>query len=138
MSKSAQARNSRAKGAKFERDVAHELLRLTGVTFKRDLRQTRVGHDLGDLIPDDDDWPFVIECKLHKTLALPEWRRQAEKAAKDADKVPAVVYRQPRGPVRVSIPLWAVRADTWGNPIEGEWIECSLEAMAYVAREVMA
>lgn len=133
-------RTNRAKGAAFERHVAGELLALTGIAFKRELEQVRSA-GLGDLAPDDADWPFLIECKRSSaTLSLPAWRRQAVESAAKARLLPAVVYRLDRQPVRVSVPLSAIGRgidDIRPWPAD-EWAEISLEGFAFLAAEIMA
>lgn len=136
---SQRGRTNRARGAAFERATAAELLRLTGIGFTRNLEQTRTaGED--DLIPDDDAWPFVIECKSSTTLKLTEWRRQAVDAAKSSRKLPCVIYRQLHCATRVSVPLSAIGRgidDIRPWPAD-EWAEISLEGFAFLAAEIMA
>ena len=131
--------NSRNKGASFERTIAKELHLLTGINFKRDLEQYRAA-DHGDLIPDDHNWPFVIECKAYasgKTCREP-WKVQATKAAVSAGKMPCVVYKFDRVPVRAAVP-WFVMSKAFGVSVgPDDWFECSLEGLAFLAREIMA
>ena len=99
--------NSRAKGSQFERSVATCLLEETGLVFKRDLEQYRQG-DRGDLICQDMDFPFVIECKAWAkgTAAKPAWWDQVCKAALAVDgyKYPLLVYKYDRAPWRWRMP----------------------------------
>jgi hypothetical protein len=131
--------NSRNKGAAFERSIANELHLLTGVSFKRDLEQYRAA-DHGDLIPDDADWPFVIECKAyaHGKTCRPAWKQQATKAAVAAGKMPCVVYKYDRVPVRVAVPWFAMTKALGVAPGPDDWFECSLEGLAFLAGEIMA
>lgn len=129
--------HSRNKGAAFERAIAKELLLLTGVTFARNLNQYQAaGKD--DLTPDDTDWPFSIECKASATgtTCKDAWKAQAINAA--GAKIPCVIYKFDRRPVRVAVPMMAV-AIAFGGPLNcDEWIETTLEGLAYLAREIMA
>ena len=86
--------NSRAKGAKWERDLAKMLYLELGITFSRNLEQYRTAEG-GDLIPDDDSFPFSIEAKHYATGrgCKKEWWAQSEKAAIAAGKMPCVIYK---------------------------------------------
>jgi len=125
--------NSRNKGSTFERDIARELELLTGVSFKRDIEQYRAA-DHGDLIPSDAAWPFVIECKRYAkgNACLPAWKEQAAKAAEAEGRIPAVVFKFDRLPIRVAVPMAAL-----GHEYAG-WAEIDLPALAYLAGEIMA
>lgn len=131
--------NSRDKGAKFERQVATALRDLTGVNFRRDLEQYRAT-DHGDLIPDDDAWPFVLECKAYASGSgcRPAWKEQATKAAKAANRLPCVVYKFDRVPVRCAVPMAAMCAAFGGSDDSGEWADITLDGLAYLAAEIMA
>jgi Holliday junction resolvase len=126
---------SRNKGSGFEREVAAILRDLTGVNFKRNLEQVRAA-DHGDLVPDDPAFPFIIECKRYAAgvSCLAAWKDQARRAAAATGKIPAVVFRFDRQPVRVAVPLSAICAPGSAN----EWAEISLPGLAYVAAEIMA
>lgn len=131
--------NSRAKGAAFERDVAKQLFNELGITFNRDLEQYRAS-DHGDLIPDDPDFPFLIECKAHKygTDCRPAWESQANKAAESAGKYPAVIWKFNNHPIRCRIPLEAVAKATSGQAVTHRTVDVNLPTFAYIAREIMA
>lgn len=124
---------SRNKGAAFERAVAAELRDLTGVRFERNLEQCRADV-LGDLVPDDAAWPFAIECKVRATgkSCLTAWKAQATAAA--GAKIPAVIFKFDRQPVRAAVPLRAIHPSLPGD----EWAEVTLPGLAYLARELMA
>ena len=125
--------NSRAKGATFERAIAKELFLLTGVTFARNLEQSRAV-DHCDLIADNAAWPFSLELKAYAAGVgcRPEWQRQSKRAAAKTGKLPCVIFRYNRRPVRVSVPMKALGYDC------GEWVETTLDGLAYLAREIMA
>lgn len=131
--------NSRNKGAGFERQIAKELFLLTGVNFKRDLEQYRSA-DHGDLLADDPDWPFVIECKAYAVgrTCREAWKKQATAAAVSVGKMPCVIYKFDRVPVRVAMP-WVALSKALGVAVgPDDWFECSLEGLAFVAAEIMA
>lgn len=133
--------NSRNKGSSFERDIARELHLLLGVSFKRDLDQYRE-KDRGDLIADSDAFPFVIECKRYANGSgcKPTWWAQANKAALEAQKFPAVIFKYDRKPVRVAVSArHAVECITrrkWSA--ENHLIEIDIEGFAYLCREGMS
>lgn len=125
--------NSRNKGATFERAIAIELELLLGIGFARNLEQSRAV-DHCDLIPSDPAFPFSLELKAYAegTGCKPAWQEQAARAAVKNGKLPAVIYKYNRRPVRVSIPMTALGC---AHP---EWMEVSLNGLAYLARELMA
>ena len=132
--------NSRNKGAGFERELARELLLLTGITFARDLEQYRQT-DRGDLLADDPAWPFVVEAKRYAdgTGCKREWQAQAEAAANAAGKFPCVIYKFDRREIRVSLPLNAIGAGFNAHPETPDiWADISLEGFAWLASEIMA
>lgn len=125
--------NSRNKGSAFERAVAMELELLTGIRFKRDIEQYRAA-DHGDLIPSDPAFPFVLECKRYAsgTGCKLDWMIQAGKAAAAEGKLPAVIFKFDRRPIRVAVPFIALGHD------RDAWVEINLDDLAYFARELMA
>jgi hypothetical protein len=131
--------NSRAKGAQFERVIAQRLEGLTGVRFKRNLEQARAV-DHCDLLADDPAWPFSLELKRYATGTgcKPEWRAQAVRAADKNGRIPAVVYQFDRREVHVSLPLTAIGRAFGQDWPEPEWADVTLEALAYLAGELMA
>lgn len=128
---------SRNKGASFERDIAQQLFLLTGIGFKRNLEQSREAAH-GDLIADDPAWPFSCELKRRAQgiSCLTAWKQQASKAAAMCGKIPAVVFKFDRQPVRVAVPLACLCGGRCDDP--AEWAEITLDGFAYVARELMA
>ena len=131
--------NSRAKGAAFERDIAARLEGLTGIRFKRNLEQVRAV-DHCDLTADAPDWPFSLELKRYATgtACKPAWQEQATRAAEKTGKIPVVVYQFDRRDTRVSVPLSAIGkalGQEWSEP---GWAEITVEALAYLAGELMA
>ena len=120
--------NGRNKGADFERSSAKELFLELGISFKRDLEQTReAGH--ADLIPDDPAFPFVLELKryAHGPISgTDKWWQQVTTAANKTGKRPALIYKYDRQPIRVVVELQGVRCNI------------SFEDFCYLARETMA
>jgi len=124
--------NGRRKGSQFELEVAKLLNAELGISFKRNLEQYRAGfHD--DLTPDDDTFPWSIECKRYAGGSFnPSWWQQASDAAQAKGKLPCVIYKFDRRPIRVAIPLGAIFDDT-----DGHLVNVSLEAFCYITRELM-
>lgn len=120
--------NSRNKGATFERDVAKMLFLELGITFKRDLEQTRTaGH--GDLVPDDPAFPFELELKRYADGPIngPDaWWQQVTTAAARTNKRPAMIYKYDRQPIRCVIELQGMRCNI------------SFEEFCYFTRETMS
>ena len=131
--------NSRNKGSAFERSIAADLHLLTGITFKRNLEQVREA-DHGDLIADDPAWPFSCELKRYAsgTGCRPAWVAQSVKAADAAGKLPCVIFKYDRLPIRCAVPFAALAAAFGGTASADEWAEVSLDGLAYLAREIMA
>ncbi len=131
--------NSRRKGATFERDIAKRLFAETGITFKRDLEQYRAGEH-GDLIPDDDAWPFLIECKNIKAAKTfrAAWAEQVNAAIKDTGKFPCVIYKIGHGDIRVRVWFDSIAAVWGGSATTHQHADISIEGLAYLAREIMA
>lgn len=131
--------HSRNKGATFERAIAKELFRETGITFKRDLDQYRE-RDRGDLLPSDPDWPFLIECKdwaAAKTFRA-AWAVQACTAATSAGQLPCVIYKAQRGELRVRVWFDTIAEAFGGSAVTHHHAETDLAGLAYLAREIMA
>ena len=126
--------NGRNKGASFEREIAKMLFDELGIGFKRDLEQYRAG-DHGDLIPDDDAFPFVLELKRYADGPIggqPVWWNQVVKAAARENKLPCLIYKYDRKPIRCVIPLDALMQHKTDHVVEMD-----LEAFCYVTREMM-
>lgn len=133
---------SRHKGASFERLVARHLLDLTGLKFRRQLRQYQ-DREHGDLVTDDGKFAFLIECKISSTNSFREaWREQATTAATRTAQWPAIVFRLAAGPIRVTLSMEAISA-AYGALAEkpqvySHWTEIDLDGLAYLAREISA
>ena len=120
--------NGRNKGAQFEREIAKMLLLELGISFKRDLEQTRAaGH--ADLIPDDPAFPFALELKryAHGPISgTDKWWKQVTTAATRMNKRPALIYKYDRQPIRCVVELQGIRCNI------------SFEDFCYLTREIMA
>lgn len=130
--------HQRRKGAGFELEAAAALFDDLGITFARNLEQVRTaGH--ADLTPSNPAFPFAIECKRYAsgTGCKIAWQMQAQEAASDAGKLPAVLFRFDRGPIRVSIPVRAALAHLTCDP-GPDWVEVTFEAFCALSRELMA
>ena len=102
---------SRNKGAQFERDIA-KILNIffseNNIDFKtkRNLDQYQE-KDLCDL-----DIPFhAVECKFYKEG---EWLKQAwwnQVCSSSNGRIPALIFKFNRRPIRVCIPLYAMNLD---------------------------
>jgi hypothetical protein len=136
---------SRNKGKGYEYEIAKELHHQLGLTFQRELEQTRE-KNLGDLYTDDCDFPFVIECKRRKTGVDPKWWDQVCIAAEQAGKMPALFYRLDRQQTRVRLPVQAMTYLAFfimsGDLAEKhDWryaCEMDIDTFCYVAREMLA
>lgn len=90
--------NSRAKGARGEREVVH-ILKDAGFEARRG-QQYSGSPDSPDVVWDG---PFHLEVKLCNRVELPKWIRQAEA---DCGEQPwAVVYRSNGEPWKVVVEL---------------------------------
>jgi len=129
----------RAKGARFERDIAKRLFAELGITFARNLAQYQAA-DHGDLTPDNDAFPFLLECKARSTGAdcQAAWMAQAAKAAAATGQHAAVVYKIGTQPIRVRIGIDAIVEAHGGTAVTHDTADLSIPAFAYVARELMA
>ena len=128
---------SRNKGSAYEREIAQKLDALLGIKFTRNLEQVRTAAH-GDLIAEDPDFPFSIECKRKAAgiSCLTAWKEQASKAAAMCGKIPAVAFRFDRQETRVAVPLACLVNGRCDDP--AEWAEVTLDGFAYAAREIMA
>ena len=126
--------NGRNKGASFEREVANMLRDELGIGFKRNLEQYRTaGH--ADLISDDPAFPFTLELKRYKDGPIggaPAWWDQASGAADLDGKMPCLIYKYDRKPMRCVIPLAAL------TDCDHDYtVEVDFETFCFIAREAM-
>ena len=130
--------NSRNKGASFERTIGTALDLELGISFKRNLEQSREAHH-ADLIADDPQFPFVIECKRYAGGSFqPAWWAQVSKAAEVSGKIPCVIYKFDRQPIRVAVDWGAIGAMTGVDLNENGLIYMDLPAFCFMSREIMA
>lgn len=132
-------KSSRTKGAAGERELADVLFSELGIKFARDLRQYQTSEH-GDLVSDDPDFPFLIECKRYASgwTCSPAWEVQAFNAARVACKHPCVAYRFDRREWRFRIWIDAVGAAFGVSPVAGAWMETDAHGFAWIAREMMS
>jgi len=134
--------NGRNKGASFERQLAYELELELGISFKRDLEQYRESEH-GDLIPSDESFPFMIEAKRYSKGAVGgavAWWDQADAAAKRADKLPCLVYKYDRKPIRFVIDVLAAYKAGYEfktEPPDHGRLEMDLHTFCWIVRELM-
>jgi Holliday junction resolvase len=131
--------NGRNKGSAFERQVAKLLEAELGIAFKRDLEQYRAG-DHGDLIADDPDFPFIVECKRYAqgTGCRASWWAQANAAANAVGKLPCVVYKYDRRDIRCVVSFTALYSAFGSECKSDHQAEVTLETLCWIAREIMA
>ena len=126
--------NGRNKGASFEREVANMLRDELGIGFKRNLIQYQEA-DHGDLTPDDPAFPFTLELKRYKDGPIggaPAWWEQVKIAAEREQKMPCLIYKYDRKPMRCVIPLAAL------TDCDHDYtVEVDFETFCYIAREKM-
>lgn len=100
MTRGIKAVSRRAKGKRFEKDVAEDLAAFFGVPAS-DALHARSGKKESDVHLTSTlrrVWPFWTEVKNHVTLKIPAWLKQAESDAKldGTGLEPIVVFRQHR------------------------------------------
>lgn len=133
---SERGRSNRAKGARFERQIAKELEALLGAKFSRNLTQYQQ-QGQGDLTCEDEGFPFSIECKAQETLKLTNWWGQAVDEAARAGLRPALIYKLNRQQIRVRVTMDDALNCMVGHNAGGSdhFLETDLNGFAYLARE---
>lgn len=131
--------NGRNKGRAFELQIAKLLQAELGIKFSRDLRQYQQS-ELGDLIADDPNFPFVIEAKRYAngTGCRPNWWAQACNAAEAVGKLPCVIYKYDRRDIRCVINMTAIYRSCGYDHINARLVEVDIESLCYIIREIMA
>ena len=130
--------DSRNKGKGFEYEVIQLHYDELGIKLKRDIEQYRT-QDHGDLISEEVDFPFAIECKRRRKGFLPDekWWVQACTAANMCRKIPILIYRFDRLPVRVRVPMSILnKVET----AERDWryvTDMDFDTYAMIAREML-
>lgn len=115
--------DSRAKGARGEREAAAKLTEWTGFPWRRGISQSRFGGSEGaDVEPSEPDelWSrFHVEVKRGKRIALAKAWEQATRDAESRALLPLVLYRADRQPweVATSVNVFAELLD-----LEGQYI----------------
>jgi len=130
----------RMKGANFEREVAAALRDELGIEFKREIEQYRQS-DLGDLRPVDcDAWMFVIECKRYAGgKPKDDWWDQVCTAARAIGKMPCLVYKFDRSPIRCVVPITAFKSMCEGTgDYDWKWkADIDFHTFCFMARELL-
>jgi hypothetical protein len=100
--RSRRGRNSRNKGASFERTIAGKFKKAYGEELVRTPQSggfvkndAKAGDFRGDVVPADDgvSLKLHVECKNAQTWSLPKWFKQAESDCPKG-KIPTVVFHQ--------------------------------------------
>jgi hypothetical protein len=112
--------NSRTKGKVGELEAA-KLLRRWFPECQRGIGQARDGAEMPDLI---NTWPFWVEVKRRRRIALPDVSRWWTKVDMEAAKslvyaLPVLMYRGDRQP-------WRVRLVNNGKVVDVSWETFSL------------
>lgn len=136
---SKRGRSNRARGAAFELAVAKELHLQLGIKFRRNLEQYQT-RGQGDLIPSDDAFPFLLECKTAQNGAdcRAQWMSQAIDAAEGVGLYPCVVYRIGSQPWRFRVWFDALAEAFGGEASAIMRADLSITDFAAVVRELMA
>lgn len=99
---SKRARNAKAKGKAWEREIAAQIAEAISLPIE-DVYNARSGKKECDIQLSTEArnrFPHHVECKNHKTLAIPQWIRQMENDIKVLQKagtphgVGIVVFKQ--------------------------------------------
>lgn len=107
-----------------------------GIKLHRDLEQTRTA-DHGDLISSDPSWPFCIECKRYAKGYLPkdEWWEQVCTASDLVRKIPILIYKFDRLPIRVRVPIAFVQLE---KTYDKRYVaDLDLPTFCYLVREIL-
>ena len=107
-----------------------------GIKLHRNLEQSRTA-DHGDLISSDPSWPFCIECKRYASGYLPkdEWWQQVCTASEAVRKIPILVYKFDRLPIRVRVPIGFVQLE---KTYDKRYVaDLDFPTFCYLAREIL-
>ena len=122
---------SRAKGARFEREIANDLTK-DGWPMRR-TAQRKGAHDAADIEPDDAEHimeGFHFECKHQERMQLYSWVNQA--VEESGGKIPVVVHKKNRADV-----LATLRWEDWKALVrEIEHLRASVQFLAEAEPEV--
>ena len=110
-------RSKRAKGSKFEREVAKSL-RDAGLD-KDAVRMVMSGGAFGFTTDIKTSIPLAIECKFQNNTSFKEWYRQAEEAA-PGNKIPVVVWKEDYGQAFVFL-KWDDLLEIMKYAVDGGW-----------------
>ena len=98
------------KGHVFERQIAKELTRILGVSFRRVPMSGAIHNFLeGDIMKMDNKLTIIdntiLECKDCKTIKMPQWIKQVEEEAKRADTKKWILFFKFNGIARAVLNL---------------------------------
>ena len=108
------------KGNDFERSIAKKFTEWWGTPFKKmpasgGLNWASEWHFAGDVLTNDEHFPFIVECKKHEEWSglhvvfsadscfWKWWDQAAEKAAEEEGKEPLLIFAKNRHPVMVAM-----------------------------------
>lgn len=105
--------NSKAKGDTYERKIAKKLTEWTGLKFERvpasgGLHWKQDNRVYGDIVTNNPDFPFVIECKcreewnmdslINGNKKVEKWWQQVTADAEATGKKPMLIFTRNRQP----------------------------------------
>lgn len=130
------------RGKSFEQDMCRQLFDELGIHFKRNLEQTRTA-GLGDLIADDADFPFMVECKRRRAgVGIPQgaWSQAVIASDIEAGVHPCVIYRYDHRKPRVVVSFSAIVESETGKRTDNQTdkADISLPRFCKMVREIMA
>lgn len=95
---SRRSRTSRSRGRNFEKSTATDIREALGA-HEEDVKRTPAAVGGKDIVLHHalrPRFPYAVECKNTKTLAVPSWIEQAEKNAGGDTPIPAIVFKLPK------------------------------------------
>ena len=130
------------RGKSFEHDMCRQLFDELGIHFKRNLEQTRTA-GLGDLISEDEAFPFMVECKRRRSgngIPVGAWSQAVVASDIEAGVHPCVIYRYDHRKPRVVVSFSAIVESETGKRTENQTdkADISLPRFCKLVREIMA
>ena len=136
-------RLAKKRGSEYELEIARNLFLELGIQFKRNLEQTRTANAGGDLLSDDDDFPFALELKRRRDgnmIPAGAWEQSILSSDVKAGIYPAVFYRYDHRDTRCVVPWSSIAEAETGNNTENilDKADISFSKFCKLAREIMA
>jgi len=144
---------ARNRGKEMEREVANNLEAELGFSFSRNLQQYHT-KNLGDLVCDDESFPFNMEIKRRQRgnqVPVGAWTQAVSAVLTQGDPLtyPAVIYRYDRVDARCVVPLAAIAESITGKQMitaasmlekykQEKTADLSFDAFCHIAREILA